>query len=1095
MPSNALAFYLRRFLGVSVSNGKGVLTFNTQLLTSLRAIKDASQYKFKRDSVATVLDHENCLRTVKNNEPRFQKARRVANLIVDSTYFAHADWAQIDSIERGILAPDGSNTAVRLSESTQNDNFFFVNVLDTIGVGSRHTGSVWLRTDSPTGATLGLFRNDGATYEGSTAVITIDTTWKRFSVSHLFEFAHVASRLVLTKLLSNGLESIDVWHPQVENTTSAKNSAPSEYIPTGNPSTNIRSLISDFTHVGATKTVGTSNIPVDWHTFIGTASDNWQTADGVLTLSRTGSTNVWLMFVQDFLRNRGLEDATVSYTYEIISASGAGLSDFKLQACTAISPNGITAGGSVQLPTTVGIHTVVVKCINADEFALITSGASGNIDIEMRNIDISRAEYGSNVDGVQCFDTENWNSVDATTNVVTERYDEAPKLRQRLVENKFPAEMLDFTLWTRGTDVIHNGDGRFTRIALTDTGVFRTNVSMVDFPPTPFDGAVVCSFEIRHISGIDHITVQGTGSAVGTNDVFTGSVGSEWQRLYITEHTFTAGTTWLLQFVISNASSSYQVRNIQMELRNDNTDLIPSEFVSIGVPTTVTQDNEINGDSEFDNDAHWLGQGTTWTIENGIATCLGNATLYANNQTEAGKLYHFELSCPRHDGGSLVVYVGGTVAVTVTSAGIYSGSVVATNTQIAFGAGGAADFEIDYLRVTETHHGYFDAGVTDTYLDGIKGFDTENGNTVLNNIVTYGTGDPIKPVDGYLSEGRRQSLLAYSKDLSIAQWTKTNVSSTFHSYIKGIPFYRIEALSTQTAFFRINTALDTAVADRYIHASMYAKAAEVEQIMLFIHDGANVARCRATLTGDGIAEVPINNNGFLGVAGVRLVDAEEGIYYVWCTGRQSAAPTAFNIYIEMGAGGSSNSQTAGDGVLVSSPMVVEHLLEVGYIETNGAFVSTDLDELSYTDENFSDTEGTAHFDLLPNSDGTEYPSFYPVISLRNTVTSLAYVHTGVQGVASYDGSGAAVTVGTEDLFKAQPYNVAISWGANNHRMSLNGSAAGTDVFDGSFDGNVGEIRVGWYNTANQQQGFCGVITDIQMYKIQVDDTKLLEYSS
>jgi hypothetical protein len=128
--------------------------------------------------------------------------------------------------------------------------------------------------------------------------------------------------------------------------------------------------------------------------------------------------------------------------------------------------------------------------------------------------------------------------------------------------------------------------------------------------------------------------------------------------------------------------------------------------------------------------------------------------------------------------------------------------------------------------------------------------------------------------------------------------------------------------------------------------------------------------------------------------------------------------------------------------------------------------------------------------LNPNQDGPDYPAFYPVVSVRNTVTSLAYVHTGVDGVASYDGSTAAVTVGTQDLFRYQMQKIGISWGNNDHRMFIDGVGPGTDAFDGSFDSNTDEIRIGWYNTGNQLQAFFGSISNLVFYKKQLPDSLL-----
>ena len=62
---------------------------------------------------------------------------------------------------------------------------------------------------------------------------------------------------------------------------------------------------------------------------------------------------------------------------------------------------------------------------------------------------------------------------------------------------------------------------------------------------------------------------------------------------------------------------------------------------------------------------------------------------------------------------------------------------------------------------------YHGAGV-----DGVKYFDTENGNTVASNVVTEATGAAIADatLDGYLAEGQRQNRCLYSQDFTNAAW-------------------------------------------------------------------------------------------------------------------------------------------------------------------------------------------------------------------------------------------------------------------------------------------------------------------------------------
>lgn len=66
---------------------------------------------------------------------------------------------------------------------------------------------------------------------------------------------------------------------------------------------------------------------------------------------------------------------------------------------------------------------------------------------------------------------------------------------------------------------------------------------------------------------------------------------------------------------------------------------------------------------------------------------------------------------------------------------------------------------------------YHGAGV-----DGVRYFDTENGNSVVSNVVTEATGAAIADdtLKGYLSEGQRTNRCLYSEDFTNAAWVKTN---------------------------------------------------------------------------------------------------------------------------------------------------------------------------------------------------------------------------------------------------------------------------------------------------------------------------------
>jgi len=66
-------------------------------------------------------------------------------------------------------------------------------------------------------------------------------------------------------------------------------------------------------------------------------------------------------------------------------------------------------------------------------------------------------------------------------------------------------------------------------------------------------------------------------------------------------------------------------------------------------------------------------------------------------------------------------------------------------------------------------HGYF--------VDDVKYFSYQNGNTVSSKVVTEAQGSALSTTIGYLSEGARTDSALYNRDLTQADWSKTNCTA------------------------------------------------------------------------------------------------------------------------------------------------------------------------------------------------------------------------------------------------------------------------------------------------------------------------------
>src|SRR5574343_172730 len=105
----------------------------------------------------------------------------------------------------------------------------------------------------------------------------------------------------------------------------------------------------------------------------------------------------------------------------------------------------------------------------------------------------------------------------------------------------------------------------------------------------------------------------------------------------------------------------------------------------------------------------------------------------------------------------------------------YSGDLQVWHPQLELLTGASNQSPSEYVSSDVLSAPYHGAGV-----DGVKYFDTTNGNSVASNVVTEATGAPIAEdtLRGYLSEPPRDNICLYSIDYTNAAWVKTNVSVT-----------------------------------------------------------------------------------------------------------------------------------------------------------------------------------------------------------------------------------------------------------------------------------------------------------------------------
>ncbi|MCG3134256.1 MAG: hypothetical protein HMLKMBBP_01549 [Planctomycetes bacterium] len=129
------------------------------------------------------------------------------------------------------------------------------------------------------------------------------------------------------------------------------------------------------------------------------------------------------------------------------------------------------------------------------------------------------------------------------------------------------------------------------------------------------------------------------------------------------------------------------------------------------------------------------------------------------------------------------------------------------------------------------------------YVDGVRYFDTLNGNTVASNVVTEATGAAISAgtLKGFLSESTRTNLLLYSDALDDAtNWTKNDATIAANDATAPNGFDHADKLveAATTASHNVQQSITKAASALSYVFSVYLKDAEKTKARLFVDDGA-----------------------------------------------------------------------------------------------------------------------------------------------------------------------------------------------------------------------------------------------------------------
>jgi hypothetical protein len=175
-----------------------------------------------RACTAYVKDHEGLLKLAKSGEVRFNRMRRVENLI-STPDFTNGAWvATTTSVGSSVSDPLSGTTAYTLTSTTGGGYIYAQASAAAVSVDQRC--SLWMRRRTGTGSiTIQV-----AATSPVDITATMTTSWQRVTIP----VQAGTVRRLLIQLMTTG-DAVDVWRPQLEEVTGQAITAPSEYVSVG----------------------------------------------------------------------------------------------------------------------------------------------------------------------------------------------------------------------------------------------------------------------------------------------------------------------------------------------------------------------------------------------------------------------------------------------------------------------------------------------------------------------------------------------------------------------------------------------------------------------------------------------------------------------------------------------------------------------------------------------------------------------------------------------------------------------------------------------------------------------------------------------
>lgn len=360
-------------------------------------------------------------------------------------------------------------------------------------------------------------------------------------------------------------------------------------------------------------------------------------------------------------------------------------------------------------------------------------------------------------------------------------------------------------------------------------------------------------------------------------------------------------------------------------------------------------------------------------------------------------------------------------------------------------------------------------------VDGVRYFETENGNTVLSGVVTEATGSSLTTLDGYLAEGARENICLRSEEFNDAAWSKSNITIDANATV---------GPDGKTLANRFNVNATAAV--HLLSQNIIITSAGSTQIAWYAkNDGGRFTAIRVISTANNWATVSydlqlgtVTQEDEGATAGTVNSSDIKALPNGWFRLEANLTMPA-DTTVQMGLlalntgtptldaeGALSFTPSAGEDYFIWGSMAEDNVsFPSSYVPTVAAAVTRNADQLSYvTAGNFSDTEGTAFATVEATDwgnaagqilgDGTEAPL------LADTTNS---------GIQEFDGTNTA-----NGPFGTPSGRVVVTSNWIGAAMQAFADGAGGSVvpYDGSF--SLSQIDIG-------QSGWFGTILDVKIH--------------